>query len=499
MTMIKITVGNSYSTISNLTKEQLQTLQDNLSVKSEGYGFFHIGPKTFPKCYLKNGTVWVWDIKGIPCRVVNSRFRPYTSLSEVKNIIGNKREKVFAKGNIYTCRPLINRKGEFPTGLLKQAWKCVETFEKAVQWVDDRPRPKPTPGMFKLKLGKITPYPEQIEAANACAKWHRALLSMPTGSGKSITAALIINQLQVKTLIVVPTLNLKFQLSETLKELFGDLSYITICNIDSPELETAKDYDLLIVDESHHSAAATYQRLNKKAWTGIYYRVFLTATPFRTKTEEQILMEAITGPLAYKLTQKDAVDRGLILPVEVYYYNLPKTKMRGNTRDWREVYSELVVKNEYRNKLIVNLITNLNDVGQSSLTLIKEIAHGQELSGFSGAAFVHGQAEDGKELIEWFSDGRLKSLIGTTGVVSEGIDTKAAEWLILGAGGKSPVSLCQSIGRGVRKFGNKTSCKVVLFRDESNAFLLKHFDEQLNTIRTLYDIEPCELELPEVI
>lgn len=393
----------------------------------------------------------------------------------------------------------MDKKGVFPSGLIQLA---VDSLGAAhFEYVDTRVKPKPTPGMFTLNLAAVgidRPYAEQLEIAEVGAKKARGTVSAVTGFGKSIAMALLVARLQLRTLIIVPNLGLKEQLRATFTAVFGSLHNVLIENIDSPRLKTTPDFDCLIIDEAHHSAAATYRKLNTSAWTGIYTRFFFTATPFRARSAEDILLESIAGQIIYRVSYETAVERGYICPIDAYYYVLPKKRaLKGNGKSWPGVYSELIVKNAERNALLARLITSLYEQKQSTLCLVKEVAHGEELARLTGAAFAHGQGEDHQQLIEWFAAGKLRTLIATVGVCSEGRDTKSAEWVILGQGGQSKNQLMQAIGRGVRRFGEKESCKVVLFDEPSHRWTHDHWKAQVRAIEEEYGIRPTRLDLPE--
>lgn len=337
----------------------------------------------------------------------------------------------------------------------------------------------------------VRPYPEQAEAVDVAAKYHRGILSMVTGFGKSITMALLIYRLQVRTLVVVPNLELKRQLTETFRSIFGTNKNIVIENIDSPKLKTLTDFDCLLIDESHHVAAKTYRKLNKTAWKGTYYRYFFTATPFRSRDEEQLLFESVAGQVIYSVSYKDAVAKGYITPIEAYYYELPKIPVRGYT--WAEVYKELVVDRADRNDLIAELMFKLEEEKKSTLCLVKEINHGDELKRLTGIEFANGQDETSKEYIREFSLGALGSLIGTVGVVGEGVDTKPAEYVIVAGLGKSRPAFMQQCGRGVRMFKDKESCKIILFKDASHKWTLAHFNAQCKILRDEYGVKAVKL------
>lgn len=386
-------------------------------------------------------------------------------------------------GGFVRKKYLIDSKGFFPTGLLELV---TEHFD--VQLIDKRARPG-AKGLFSLRLTPdIVPYLEQLEAAEAVVKNHRCGIVMPTGSGKSLVIALIASRLQVRTLVVVPTLELKKQLKNTLSVLLKGHQHITVENIGSSSLDEAKDYDCLIIDECHHSAAKTYQTLNKTAWKGIYYRVFLTATYFRNETNEQLLFEGIAGKPAYELSYNTAVSKGYIMPVEAFYLDLPKQAYRGYT--WAQVYNELVVNNVCRNETIVSLCNTL-DV--PTLVLVKEIEHGQLLSEMTGIPFVNGQDADTRGYIDKFNSGAIKALIGTIGVLGEGVDTKPAEFIIIAGLGKAKSQFMQSVGRGLRKYPGKESTKIILFKDPSHKWTLSHFKAQKKILLDEYGVQALNL------
>lgn len=418
--MFKLEIGNSYSKITNLTPEQEKLLKKELSYVIGGSSayFSGYGPK-----------------------------RSY----------------------------LINKRGEFPTGLLKRVMKVLGVG----LCTDKRKQPKQCMSL-SLKT-TLSPYKDQTLAVEAALKNHRGIIAMPTGVGKSLVIALIAARLNVKTLVIVPSLEIKKQLTLSLLEALGSKHKITVENIDSSVLKRYNDFNCLIIDEAHHSAAKTYRTLNKKYWNNIYYRFFLTATPYRNDSEESILFESIAGSIIYSISIKQAISKGYIVPIEAYYYDLPKQQTDAFT--WSEVYSSLVVHNDLRNELIAVLLVRLNGNLIPSLCLVKEIAHGNIISELTGILFANGKDETSRQYIEQFNNGQIKCLIGTTGILGEGVDTKPAEFIIIAGLGKAKSAFLQQIGRGARNYPGKESCKVVLFKDSSHKFCLRHFKQQCKVLK----------------
>lgn len=404
-------------------------------------------------------------------------------LRKVLSYLPNPQAAYFS-GGFNRPKYLIDKKGYFPTGL----WQLVSSIITNANIVDKRIRPRSTPGMFRLQLDN-KPYEWQTNAADKAIGHHRGGIQAVTGSGKSLLIALIASRLNVRTLVVVPSLEIRKQLQEAINAWFGNTKNIVVHNIDSKALLTAKGFDCLIIDECHHAAARTYQKLNKTVWKDIYYRYFLTATFYRNQDHEKLLFEGIAGQLIYKLSYQEAISKRYIVPVEAYYIDLPKRTTDAHT--WSQVYSELVVNNEYRNKVIAEAITHLPNV----LCLVKEVAHGKKLSELSGIPFVSGEDDESRDYIRQFNAGGIDRLIGTTGVISEGVDTKPCEYVVLCGLGKAKSAFVQAVGRGVRRYTGKESAKIVIFKDRSHRFTLRHFNEQKKILLDEFGVVPVKLDI----
>lgn len=391
-------------------------------------------------------------------------------------------------------RYLINKRGEFSSGLSSIVQSYIRGLKSLQQYriVDNRVLPTST-GLFKLSL-PYDPYPEQEAASETCLLRHRGIVSAVTGFGKSVTMALLINKLQLKTLIIVPNLELKSQLITTFTQYFGHLTNITIENIDSKRLLKLKEFDCLIIDEAHHVAAKTYRDLNKKAWGSIYHRYFFTATPYRSRNEENILFESIAGEVIYEVTYETAVEKGYICPVEAFYVNLPSEKL-DLIGSYASVYKKGVVQSHKLNEFVAELLLKFHANNFSTLCIVKEIEHGENLVSLSGAAFANGQSEDCRALINWFSSGKLKILIGTHGVVGEGVDSRACEYVILPTPVKSKNLFMQIVGRAVRKYPGKESAKIILINNQNHIWFKKAFKEQCKILKDEFNTVPAKLEI----
>jgi superfamily II DNA or RNA helicase len=162
--------------------------------------------------------------------------------------------------------------------------------------------------------------PARPYQAEAVATWkaagQRGIVVLPTGSGKSHVAQLIMAQVGRSTLVVVPTLDLMHQWHAGLEEAFGpgvgllgggdhDLQAITVSTYDSAAIHMERygaRFGLLVFDEVHHLPGPTYMQAARMALAP--FRLGLTATPERQDGREEILDEVV-GPIVFRRDIRD--------------------------------------------------------------------------------------------------------------------------------------------------------------------------------------------------
>ena len=174
---------------------------------------------------------------------------------------------------------------------------------------------------YTTKLA-LEPRPYQEEAlANWLAEGSRGVVVLPTGAGKTFVAALAISETGLKTLAVVPTIDLLLQWRTALAAalsldadeigVFGggekELKPITIITYDSAALypRALRNFGLLIFDECHHLPAPTYRLIAESAFTPL--RLGLSATPERSDMTHTDLAELI-GPEVYRRSPSELTE-----------------------------------------------------------------------------------------------------------------------------------------------------------------------------------------------
>jgi superfamily II DNA or RNA helicase len=178
-------------------------------------------------------------------------------------------------------------------------------------------------GGFRTKLA-LTPRPYQDEALAAWLKAEgRATVILPTGAGKTVLALMAIDKLKLRTLVVVPTIELLYQWRDAVIERLGvsknhvgvvgdgrkelrPITIITYASAAMPEAPIAGT-GLLICDEAHHLPSPSYSVIPMRC--GAPYRLGITATPDRSDGAEGAL-DRLIGPVVYQRTPQELSAEG---------------------------------------------------------------------------------------------------------------------------------------------------------------------------------------------
>jgi len=163
---------------------------------------------------------------------------------------------------------------------------------------------------LELPQLELTPRAYQQAAVDAWrASARRGQVVLPTGSGKTVVAALAMQETGRSTLVVVPTIDLLHQWHGVLEEHFGEpigavgggehrVEPLTVITYDSAylHLERLGDrFGLVIFDEAHHLSGPTYQQA--AALSLAPYRLGLTATP---NLEHAARIGELIGPVVFR-------------------------------------------------------------------------------------------------------------------------------------------------------------------------------------------------------
>jgi superfamily II DNA or RNA helicase len=174
-------------------------------------------------------------------------------------------------------------------------------------------------GLARAPQVELIPRSYQREAIDAWKRDNgRGVVVLPTGAGKTVIALLATAELGLRTLVVVPTIELVQQWHRELAKRLGypisevgmvgggkrTMRDLTVITYDSASMPSRRldGFGLLIVDEVHHLPARAYRAIARKV--NAPFRLGLSATPERSDGGHHSLLDLV-GPTVYR---KSAID-----------------------------------------------------------------------------------------------------------------------------------------------------------------------------------------------
>ena len=316
-----------------------------------------------------------------------------------------------------------------------------------------------------------------------------ALLYHATGVGKTITAATDAKAVGGRTLFLVNALKLASQAKDTFakvwpeatlgeytgsqKDISQTVIFATVQSI-SKDLEkfSPTDFDYLIVDECHHAAANTYQKI----FTYFHPKFILglTATPERSDGEDML---ELFQNVAHKMDLKTAVERGVLVPIRCIRVktniDLTDVRINGIKYNSQDLESKLFIPE--RNQLIVD--TYLKYVnGKKTVIFCASVDHAAEIAKLLRDNGVKAEAVSGRDRVEIRNKILKDYETGSTNVLcacdllNEGWDSPHTTVLFMARPTMSKTIYMQQLGRGTRRCPGKDDLLVIDFVDNANMF-----------------------------
>ena len=337
-----------------------------------------------------------------------------------------------------------------------------------------------------------------------------ALLYHATGTGKTVTAVMDAKNCGGRVLFLAHTQELVNQATETFRKLWPSVTvgrymesikqpnaHVVCGSVQSValHLESFKDdaFDYLIVDEAHHAAADTYQKV--LSYFKPSFTLGLTATPERTDDNKVIL--DIFKNTAHKLDIQTAVEIGELVPVRCIriHTNIDLTKVRFNSVQYniRDLESKIYVPE--RNKLIVDTwMQYVRD--KRTVIFCASVKHAQQIAELFCEQGVHADAVSGsmkqserKEFQDKFVSREITVLCACD-LLNEGWDCPEIEVLFMARPTMSKVLYTQQLGRGMRLYEGKESLMVFDFVDNASQYSTP---QSLHRLFKLKEYKPGQL------
>ena len=332
----------------------------------------------------------------------------------------------------------------------------------------------------------------------------RALLISATGTGKTYASAFGMREIGFKrVLFIVHRNQLAVQAKKSFERVFAnnvsmgivsgresldackDKDYIfamvqTLSREENLQVFNPNDFDAVILDETHHSPAASYQRIMQyfrpKLWLG------MTATP--DKRDDHIeghnVYELFHYNIAQEIRLQQAMEENLLCPF--HYFGITDLEIVGDEDNESRDFSMLT--SDERVKHIVNQATYYGFSGEKVKGLIfcRKIAESKILSEklnktinpntgkYYRTIALNGDApeEVRQEAFERLAADEGSGIepldyILSVEILNEGVDIIEVNQVLMLRPTESPIVFIQQLGRGLRKADGKEYVVIIDF------------------------------------
>ena len=337
---------------------------------------------------------------------------------------------------------------------------------------------------------KLRDYQQKAEDA-VFKEWQdgnaSTLIVLPTGCGKTIVFASIIQRMAKRTMVLAHREELIWQARDKIEkttglradvemgdykasvhvDLFHSKSDVIVSTIQTHNAGgdgggrmtkfDPMDFGLLVIDESHHSTAASYKRVIDYYRTNPDLKILgVTATPDRGDEEA---LGQIFQSVAFDYEILDAIKDGWLVPIEQQMVSVDGLDFSG-------IHTTAGDLNQGELDAVMMAEKNLHGIASATIDIIgkrrgigfaSSVEHARILSDIFNrhrpglSNFVHGKTdkEERKKIISEFSAGRVQWL-WNCGIFTEGFDDSGVEVISMARPTKSRSLYAQMSGRATR-------------------------------------------------
>jgi len=377
-------------------------------------------------------------------------------------------------------------------------------------------------GAGGLKVLDLRPYQSEalvrVREAYKSGK-RRVIVSLPTGTGKTVVFAHFPRALRMKKrlLVLAHREELLRQAQDKFRSIEPDLkveieqagarasagakvvvaSVPTLARGDGARLSqlSPDDFSIIVVDEAHHAVAPSYRRIFDHFGLlrpgASRYLVGFTATPRRG--DKQGLGE-VFEEVCYARDLREMIAGGYLSPITGWRVDtdlsLDDVKVRHG--DFVEGQLARVVNTPSRNNLLVKAYRELAG-GRRAIVFCVDVAHAKDVhqafaeAGIRSSAVWGDQPKDERRAtLGRFSAGDL-DLLTNCNLLTEGFDEPRVDCVIMARPTRSKLLYAQMVGRGTRLHPDKVDLSVIDVADNSRT-------HELPGLHSLFDL-PTNMNL----
>ncbi len=349
----------------------------------------------------------------------------------------------------------------------------------------------------------------QIDAVVHAIRNNRSLSLSPTASGKSLIIYLLSRWYESdRILILVPTTSLVEQMYTDFldygyleskmqkiyqgytKDISSEVTISTWQSLYKMPRKFFEQFGCILGDEVHLFKAKSLTNIMNKMHITKYRHGF-TGTLDGMQTH-RLILEGLFGSVNKVTSTKELMEKKTLAKLKikciVLQYPDADCKFMKDQNYQDEV--DLIVRDERRNKFILNLTSHLKD---NTLVLFQFVEkHGAVLYDMMKELdrkvfYVHGgtDTQTREEIREITENEKNAIIVASYGTFSTGINIRNLHNVVFSSPSKSRIRVLQSIGRGLRTTNDKTGATLIDIADDftwksRQNFTLRHFMERIN-------------------
>lgn len=405
------------------------------------------------------------------------------------------RLSVWDKPRVIGCAENYPQYIALPRGCLDAAQKLLRDHGIRCKLRDERYGGEPLEVTF---VGKLRP--DQQSAVAGMLSHDVGVLYAPTAFGKTVTAAAMIANRGVNTLVLVHRTELLKQWQARLQSFLGigkgmigtigggkakptgkiDIAVMQSLSRQGEVNPLVESYGHVIVDECHHVGAVSFDAILKRAKAK--YVLGLTATPIRRDGQQPIIFMQC-GPIRHTAAKPAGAPHDLaVAPYSLHTcIDLP---LKAGIQD---VFRHLA-NDQGRTTAIAAKIEHAFSQGRKVLVLTERTDHLDAISAalagrIPGLFVLHGRMSRKQraaliEQLDALPSEAPRVLLATGKLVGEGFDHPPLDTLVLAMPVSWKGTLQQYAGRLHREHANKTDVRIIDFVDTGHPALLRMWDKR---------------------
>lgn len=314
---------------------------------------------------------------------------------------------------------------------------------------------------------------------------HRAMTVCSAGSGKTYLSAFdALNFNPDRLLYIVHESSILSKARETFQKVFGNQKTYGMYTGDSKEINAdfvfatnitmannlelfSKDtFDYIVIDECHHAVAESYQKII--SYFEPEFMLGLTATPERL--DNQDVFSLFDQNVPYELRLRDAIINDLVVPF--HYYGIRDTLVDYDLSKKQEHQMLAQIVDTPHCKFICDEIEKHRIGGKlKALVFCRNQTHARMMAeafqqqGYH-ATYLTGNNSVGERIRAYDdlqSDDKELEILCSVDILNEGVDIPGVNMVLFLRPTESSTVFIQQLGRGLRKYANKSFVTILDF------------------------------------